>query len=60
METISIGYAKAGCADPPVYLGAIRNRLAEVDAVIRRQRSKAATLEFVYEAGPPGTACTGN
>ena len=53
-ETISIAYAVAGGADPPVYVGVIRNRLGEVDAIVRRLHSKAATLEFVYEAGPTG------
>lgn len=51
-ETISIGYAEAGCGDSPVYLGVIRSRLAEVDAVIRRLHSKTSSLEFVYDLSP--------
>ena len=53
-ETISVAYAVAGGAEPPVYVGVIGSQTAEVDAVIRRLHSKAATLEFAYEAGPTG------
>lgn len=53
-ETISVAYAVAGGAEPPVYVGVIGSQTAEVDAMIRRLHSRAATLEFAYEAGPTG------
>jgi len=53
-ETISVAYTVAGTAEPPVYVGAIGSRDADLKVVMRRLHSKAATLVFAYEAGPTG------
>jgi transposase len=53
-ETISVAYAVAGSGEPPVYVGAISSGYADLEVVLRRLHSKAATLELAYEAGPTG------
>jgi transposase len=53
-DTISVAYAEEGTSAPPVFVGPIRNRLAEVDAQMRRLRAKGARLVVAYEAGPCG------
>ena len=53
-DSISVAYAQEGCADPPVFVGAIGTRQAEIDALVRRLHSKAQRLVFAYEAGPCG------
>ena len=45
---------RAGGAEPPVFVGAIGTRQADLDRLIRRLQGKAAALRFVYEAGPCG------
>jgi transposase len=53
-DTISVAYAVGGTSDPPVFVGQIRNRQAEIDATIRRLHSKGYRLVVAYEAGPCG------
>ena len=53
-EFITVAHAEAGSSDPPVYVGPIGVRHADVDKLVRRLHSKASHLAFVYEAGPTG------
>lgn len=53
-DFISVAYAVEGSTEPPVFLGSIGTRQADIDALIRRLHSKAANLVFAYEAGPCG------
>lgn len=50
----SITVACAGKDSEPVHIGAIGTRQCDIDALIRKLRSQAKTLVFVYEAGPCG------
>lgn len=52
-DSISVAHAQAGHA-PPVFLGPIGTRLADIAKLVRRLRAKARTLVFAYEAGPTG------
>ena len=53
-DSIAVAHAQGQSADPPVYVGAIGTRQADLDKLIRRLRSKTPTLVFAYEAGPCG------
>lgn len=53
-DAIAVAHAKGGCADPPVFVGAIGTRQADLDRLIRRLQGKTTELRFVYEAGPSG------
>jgi transposase len=53
-DSISVAYAVGGQSDPPHFLGAIGTRQCDVDKLVRRLRSKTASLVFAYEAGPSG------
>jgi len=53
-DSIAVAHAKGGRADPPVFVGAIGTRQADLDSLIRRLQGKASTLRFAYEAGPCG------
>jgi transposase len=53
-EFISVAHAEAGGTAPPVFLGPIGSRHADIDKLVRRLHSKASTLVFAYEAGPTG------
>ncbi len=53
-ESISVAYAADGRPEPAQFLGPIGTRQCDVDKMIRRLRSKAASLVFAYEAGPCG------
>ncbi len=43
-----------GGAQPPVFVGAIGSRQADLDRLIHRLQGKASALTFAYEAGPCG------
>jgi hypothetical protein len=43
-----------GSVEPPIFVGAIGTRHADIDKLVRRLRSKGAGLVFAYEAGPCG------
>ena len=53
-DSIAVAYAQGQSADPPVYVGAIGTREADLTKLIRRLQSKTPTLRFAYEAGPCG------
>ena len=53
-DSIAVAHAEGGCADPPVFVGAIGSRQADVDRLLRRLQGKTASLQFAYEAGPSG------
>lgn len=53
-ESITVAYACDQQPSEPVHLGAIGTRQCDIDATIRKLKSKASKLLFVYEAGPCG------
>ena len=53
-DSIAVAHAAAGSAEPPVFVGSIGTRQADIDKLIRRLRTKASALVFAYEAGPCG------
>ena len=53
-DSIAVAHAQGQSADPPVFLGAIGTRQADLDKLIRRLQAKTPTLVFAYEAGPCG------
>ncbi len=53
-DSIAVAYAQGQSTDPPVYVGAIGTREADLTKLIRRLQSKTPTLRFAYEAGPCG------
>jgi transposase len=53
-EFNTVAYAEGASSDPPVFVGAIGTRHADIDKLIRRLHSKASRLVFAYEAGPTG------
>lgn len=53
-DAIAVAHAEGGRADPPVFVGAIGSRQADIDQLLRRLQGKASTLTFAYEAGPCG------
>ena len=53
-DSIAVAYAQGQSADPPVYVGAIGTRQADLAQLIRRLQAKTPTLVFAYEAGPCG------
>jgi transposase len=53
-DSIAVAHALGQSADPPVFVGAIGPRQADLDKLIRRLQGKASKLVFAYEAGPCG------
>lgn len=53
-DSIAVAHAQGQSAAPPVYVGAIGTRQADLDKLIRRLQAKTPTLVFAYEAGPCG------
>jgi len=53
-DSITVAHAAGGRSDPPVFVGAIGTRQADLDRLIRRLQGKTPELRFVYEAGPSG------
>ena len=53
-DSITVAHARGHSADPPVFVGAIGPRQADLDKVIRRLQGKTPDLVFAYEAGPSG------
>jgi hypothetical protein len=53
-DSIAVAHATGGRADPPVFVGEIGTRHADIDRLIRRLQGKAPELRFAYEAGPSG------
>lgn len=52
-DSISVADARPDGA-APVHLGSIGTRQCDIDAAVRKLKSKGASLVFVYEAGPCG------
>jgi transposase len=53
-DSIAVAHAAGGGAEPPVFVGAIGPRQADLDRLIHRLQGKASALSFAYEAGPCG------
>lgn len=53
-EFISVAHAASGGGTPPVFVGPIGSRKADVDKLVRKLQSKGSNLVFAYEAGPTG------
>jgi len=53
-DSIAVAHAAAERDDPPLFVGPIGPRQADLDQLIRRLQSKASRLVFAYEAGPCG------
>lgn len=53
-DSIAVAYAPAESGTAPVPFGTIGTRQCDIDALIRKLKSKSARLVFVYEAGPYG------
>ena len=53
-DSIAVAHAAGGSAEPPVFVGAIGPRQADLDQLLRRLQGKTHTLAFAYEAGPSG------
>jgi transposase len=53
-DSIAVAHAAGGSIEPPVFVGAIGPRQADIDQLLRRLQGKTSALTFVYEAGPSG------
>ena len=53
-DSIAVAHAESDRSDPPVFVGEIGTREADIDKLIRRLQSNASHLVFAYEAGPTG------
>jgi transposase len=53
-DSIALAHAQGQSTDPPVFVGTIGTRQADIDQMVRRLESKTSALVFAYEAGPTG------
>ena len=53
-DSIAVAHAQGHSADPPVFVGEIGTRQADLSKLIRRLQAKTPALVFAYEAGPCG------
>lgn len=53
-DSIAVAHAGGGSTEPPIFVGSIGTRQADIDKLIRRLHAKASALVFAYEAGPCG------
>jgi transposase len=53
-DSIAVAHAPGQSAEPPVCVGAIGTREADIARLVRRIRSTTSDLVFAYEAGPCG------
>ncbi len=51
-DFITVTHAEAHGSRPPVFLGSIGSRRADIEKFVRRVHSKTAHLVFACEAGP--------
>jgi hypothetical protein len=51
-DSIAVAHATGRSSDPPVFVGAIGARQADLDRLIRRLQGKTAERRFAYGAGP--------
>jgi len=53
-DSIAVAHAAGGSTEPPVFVGAIGTRQADLEHLLRRLHGKTGALTFAYEAGPSG------
>jgi transposase len=53
-DSIAVAHAAGGSPEPPVFVGTIGSRQADLDHLRQRLQGKASALMFAYEAGPCG------
>jgi transposase len=53
-DSIAVAHADGAGTAPPVFVGQIGPRQADLDKLIRRLQAKTPALVFAYEAGPCG------
>jgi transposase len=53
-DSIAVAHAAGGSAEPPVFVGAIGPRQADLEQLLRRLHGRTRALTFAYEAGPSG------
>jgi len=53
-DSIAVAHALGQSADPPIFVGAIGPRQADLAKLIRRLQAYTSALVFAYEAGPCG------
>jgi transposase len=53
-DSIAVAHAAGGSAEPPVFVGAIGPRQADLERLLHRLQGKTSALTFAYEAGPSG------
>ena len=53
-DSIAVAHAAGGSPEPPVFVGTIGTRQADLDQLLRRLHGKSAALTLAYEAGPCG------
>ena len=53
-DSIAVAHAEGGRSEPPVFVGEIGTRQADIDELIRRLQANGSELVFAYEAGPTG------
>jgi hypothetical protein len=58
-DSIAVAHATGHRSEPPVFVGAIGTRHADLDRLIRRLRGKASELRFVTKPARAGMACIG-
>ena len=56
-DSIAVAHAQGQSAEPPVYVGAIGTRQADLDKLIRRLQAKTPTPCLPMKPGRAGTAC---
>jgi len=56
-DSIAVAHANGQSADPPVFVGTLGSRQADLDKLIRRLQAKTPDLVFAYEAGHAATCC---
>jgi transposase len=53
-DSIAVAHAQKHSADPPVFVGTVGTRQADLTKLVRRLQAKTPDLVFAYEAGPCG------
>ena len=53
-DSIAVAHATGGRSEPPVFVGAIGTRQADIDQLIRRLQGKAPALRSPTRPGPCG------
>ena len=48
-DSIAVAHAVGGSAEPPVFVGAIGPRQADIDQLLRRLQGRTKALTFAYE-----------